>query len=841
MSHRAATAPRHSAGAARLAALAAALLATQTVAMGAEQPTLAPSAAQQRIVAEALEARRTALAQRPDDPLAGAWMVESSELLLAELSLTGADSAALVGLPTVDQRDQALRNAGRALQLAEGAESALAAGVANVEANPRYADETDLQDLRRRLAVEFRMFRAPMVRSRARLILAALAPEDEPRRRRLAQAAQKELLPMRLPSGPAEAQRLTWLGLAELLGAAPAAPPERSMAPAPPNDIPVWFDIALTLEAERPFWRLPARERMESTIGKALASAAANRASAARLALQNAFNREPAQGEDGARNPVWTLLVADGLYRVGLREATAAPGPASRRRALAQACEAHAWLLSLDSLGALHRAQIEALVFEKIAALARSAGGAADEAPLAIVVRARRDIASGGASRVDRAAAALQALVDLPRDEIGLSRVAALQTLALAEASLADQAEQNQAERIDHAIRAAEALIALARDHAEHPDAAPSAQRAEALLQSVAARFDLAQRDTALEARLLAARRTALRLLVDGLAEGAARDRARLELAQLALTPSAAERLALLSAVGADSPWRGEALAGVASLESAQGEPARALAAAEQAERWLAAHTKKRDAPSGDADSSQANEIRLHLAVVKTEALLALSRFDEAAESAAALAPWAASSAEALRALARAIDRLSIAWGAAPEGDRGRSLVQLRTAALEATPVSQVKARIGQLRALAALQAAQGDAKAQAEALGQLASLSGDALDEVACAEALRDAGEEERAFARFRAVAEREADHPSASRAFWLAWAGMLEMRLERAGKAPAQRGPIAEALARLRAIDENLGPDESARKRLRQMEAALKADQVETYVDTSDRASPK
>jgi len=344
-------------------------------AVAAEQPWLSPRAEDVGVVVEAITARRLALEEAADPRQQARLRLELAELRLLALRLDAADTAALVGLPTVEQRRRVETAAEEALALSAQAERDLAGGKTQEAA------------------------RLALARARALLLLAGLLPEGAQRQRRLAVEAQQLLAPLALAQAQREAQRLTALGLCELFGAPRMAPRDQRLPAVFATDIPVWFDIALTLEAQAPFWRLPDRERIEATLGKALALAHAGQAAKARLFLQNAISQAPAVAANGARQPVWTLRIAETLHRVGLLEADRAPGRASRLRALAQACEAFAWLLELPSFGGMDRERTAARVLEKVAAaearwplgavtplaLLRRTLAATDEAQLATV------------------------------------------------------------------------------------------------------------------------------------------------------------------------------------------------------------------------------------------------------------------------------------------------------------------------------------------------------------------------------------------------------------------------------------------------------------------------
>jgi len=403
-----------------------------SVSCGAGQPALAPDKRDIRVVAKAIEARLALLRDGAGEPAAGAWRIEVAELLLAELSLDATDSVVLVGAPTVAQRAHAQRAAQDALAQLNRADVAITSGEIALKNRPEYSKNDRLRAFARRLANEYAGFRAPMARGRALLILAALETEGEARQVDRASAAQRALASLKIPAGPTEARRLVMLGLAELYGAQRFAPPDEPLVSTLPQDIPVWFDIAQTLAASRPFWRLPAREHMEATLGKSLSTALAGRASKARLALQNAFSQWPATGENHSRNPVWTLLVADALYRIGLIEASSAAGPSSRRRALAQGCEAYAWLMSFDRLGNYAQDKLMSIVFGKILVFQkdRQWRDAASESPLVRVARAMQALRNGDESGVRDETHALAALASLPDDEIGGSRAIVSRALA---------------------------------------------------------------------------------------------------------------------------------------------------------------------------------------------------------------------------------------------------------------------------------------------------------------------------------------------------------------------------------------------------------------------------
>lgn len=332
-------------------------------AVAAEQPWLSPPAEDVAVVVEAIASRRQALEEAADPRQQARLRLELAELRLLALRMDAADTAALVGLPTHEQRRRVERAAEEALTLTAQA-----------------AHERGPVD-------EATRIRLALARARALLLLAGLSAEGAAPQRRLAVEAQQLLAQLTVAPGTTEAQRLLELGLCELFGAPRRAPRNRSLPPAFATDIPVWFDIALTLEAQTPFWRLPDRERIEATLGKALALAQAGQASKARLFLQNAISQAPAVATNGARQPVWTLRIAEALYRVGLLEADRAPGPASGLRALAQGCEAFAWLLEQPAFGGFDRERTAALVLEKVAvAAARWPRGAVT--PLALLQRA---------------------------------------------------------------------------------------------------------------------------------------------------------------------------------------------------------------------------------------------------------------------------------------------------------------------------------------------------------------------------------------------------------------------------------------------------------------------
>ncbi len=117
---------------------------------------------------------RAQIAANPQSYERGAWQLELAERLLATLSVDGADTSALYGVPTFEQEERVRQRAAEALALSQAAATELQRGAAALIEHPEFADRRDLQDLRSALSVEMAMIRQPLAEGRAAALLSQL-------------------------------------------------------------------------------------------------------------------------------------------------------------------------------------------------------------------------------------------------------------------------------------------------------------------------------------------------------------------------------------------------------------------------------------------------------------------------------------------------------------------------------------------------------------------------------------------------------------------------------------------------------------------------------------------
>lgn len=153
--------------------------------------------------------RRADIAREPDPAESGARLTELAESLLAQLSSDGADTAILFGIPTEEQVNRAAEVAQEALQAARDAGAALDRAITELSAAPDYADRRELQDLRSRLSVEFRLIRQPAAHARAAAIAASTAKAAD--RTALQREAIESLAEIEVDDEAARAGRLPLL------------------------------------------------------------------------------------------------------------------------------------------------------------------------------------------------------------------------------------------------------------------------------------------------------------------------------------------------------------------------------------------------------------------------------------------------------------------------------------------------------------------------------------------------------------------------------------------------------------------------------------------------------
>lgn len=111
----------------------------------------------------------------PDDPRLAVWLADQASDLFFELLPTDAAGlTSLFGLPSATQMDRARRVACEMNELTARAQTAVETAITDLEANPRYSDDLELQRLRRGLDRDERRRRIPFLRGVAAFLHAEL-------------------------------------------------------------------------------------------------------------------------------------------------------------------------------------------------------------------------------------------------------------------------------------------------------------------------------------------------------------------------------------------------------------------------------------------------------------------------------------------------------------------------------------------------------------------------------------------------------------------------------------------------------------------------------------------
>lgn len=153
----------------------------------------------------------------PDHDRAPSWIVDRAAFTLAKLSETDADLAALVGLPTTEQRLRVAQNAQSALQLLRRAQTAAGGAIARLEADvlARPASATEAERSLSRLVDVEQSQRIPLLTAISHALIAASAIADSDKASS-ATSAVRALDHIRVRSARLEASRDTVAALAVL-------------------------------------------------------------------------------------------------------------------------------------------------------------------------------------------------------------------------------------------------------------------------------------------------------------------------------------------------------------------------------------------------------------------------------------------------------------------------------------------------------------------------------------------------------------------------------------------------------------------------------------------------
>lgn len=741
-------------GAARRA-IAAALLAALAGAPVGAQPGTTDRAAS---IDAQIDQLRGALRAGKASATSGEASLELSEALLRRLWIDGADSAALVGVLTPEQRERVSKLSREAVEAARAAGAALDAAVARLETDPEFPDRRDMQDERSRLAVELREMRLPLALGRA-LLLAAATEADAAARASLAQRAAEAVGATTYDDPAVEGERLVILAMSRVV-----------QGPAASRGALELFDAVLAGGAGSQVLARAPRTWAEAMLGKATLALFGGRPDAARVLARSAMTRPPFV-TNGAPNALLQALAADALFRAGFAEAMNAPTADVRRRALAAAYDVYAEFLERDDIGAPFDSR-RAIVFAKLAGCPTPPGEPETWPALAAVGRAQ-------ALPPREAAALLRRVASRPRDELGAVRPLCMWELALTLERMGD----------DAAPEAMSALVALATQDPEWRGAAEAVDRAcrigERLAIGAAATGAGSGGAPWREAYIAALRLATTRADVEAI------DHWRLRLGEevpgeegdaalRSVRPSATADYAAARWVLAQRLGR--------RLTSAAPEQRAALAS-----DVLDAVEEARRAGGGGATGAGA-----WLAREEVDALATLGRLQQAVEAAERAAKEHAD-ASGLGAAAQATGAaLRDALLADDEGG-AKTLAAL---ALRCDP-----GLAGEGLALLAL-----GRPAEAVALFDRASAqgAGDAWTRLGRAEALRAAGDAPGAFAAWRdlgaALEPAVRSDPNAARLYWRCWRRMLET-LEANNPDGARTAAMRREIVRLRAIDPAFG----------------------------------
>jgi tetratricopeptide (TPR) repeat protein len=428
-----------------------------------------------------------------DDPLrAVTFADQAAELFFETLPAGGAGLAALVGLPSPQQRELASRAARSIHELARQAEREIDAAIDTLESRPGFADDFPLQLQRRRLAEEQRDRRIPFLRGVGDFLHAHLNVDVVHEQRRLFMSAADALAPLAdILQGTLADQAALYAGFAMMrLGRLDEA------------------DAMLLRIAEG-----DAATMFAAQIGRAML-VAQRRSMAAGVRELNALTSR----YTGREGMFFRLLVADAIFQLHLNEAQRTP--AHRDRLLADSFAAYTALLEPES-AARSEGVREAVIAKMMVAAehipAETDGLEVHLPPLAMVARAERLLPSD-ATRPQAIYMLRRVLDDAAAD--ARAKALALDALGRAHHLAGD------------ALAAAESFMRLAREHAT----AAGAERAAELGATLAAEhYRHAPQAGGEAARTL---REALDLLLSRYANVASIDRWRLLAAQLALAES---------------------------------------------------------------------------------------------------------------------------------------------------------------------------------------------------------------------------------------------------------------------------------------------------------------
>lgn len=769
-------------------------------ALGAQAIAQAPSR-DAAALDDAIAARQERLEQADSPVRLGPLLVEQAEALLARLAMDAADSAALVGLPTQTQRERAGQGAARAMELLESGAEALNRGVADLAADPQFAESREIQDLRSRLNVEYRLLRVPAARARAALLLAALE-DDADRADTYARSAIQDITPLIADDPDRRAHFAVIYGLA-----LPVA--DRS-------------DAALdrALEALRSALRLsrsvPAEERserviVEASLGVAITLAMGGDIDEARRSVETLARRAPFQRAGGGPHPVWAMLLRDASSRI---EARAMSGAGARARLGAAIAP---WVAFLeDDSGSWSEAQRLGIAIEKINTIARDFDDAALPAA-ARIARARRvlddDAQEGGAAR---ALALLDPVLD--RDAIAPRALApeALYT-ALRARERARIAASAPAEASRHLMAIFRIGLRIAVDHPGAPGADSALRAICEIGRRIAPEWGALNTNAATGAAESARDRwrDALRLCIDRF-EGEEADRCRLDLAR-SLGAASSEAGALLEQVDLSGDRGVEAAAMRARFAARRFKDAGE--SPDAAEALLAAIERISAPMRNEIVRAPDRYDEFVPGAAEMDALRALGRFEEAADVAEEAARRGEAPARAGEAVLDAAIRLTGALqdrliGAVKRSDAAAIdwiaplLARSARAGLDITSRLTGRAAAGETLAARLGKALLHDDRPgeAARVLESVVRASGPPDRALDLAAARRGAGDDAESFALLRDLTERLERASDRSDHFWRAWTLMLEILAARNDDG-TRTDAIRRELQRLRLIDPDLG----------------------------------
>lgn len=682
--------------------------------------------------------------------------LDRAEALIAAQDAAGRPAFAMLGVLTGPDRAALTAAITEAAELTDSASVAIDTAIAQLDAAAE-PDES-IADRRFALAIERRELRLPLARARAATILAALQ-DDGRTRTALATTAVNALHKVTLGGVAIDTRGAVIAGEAMLLLG------DHSKALAS-------FDAAIAhaqraTETDRP----SPMDEAEAMIGRSLAIAGVEGDQAARLAISDCRTMAPFVA-DGAPSPLLSLLRADAAVRLDQLADSAPPGIAGYVDALANA-----------TTEPVYRS-LRGAIFDRLDGLwAMGAWTPASAPALAIVARAEQ-LASDDATRTS-GARSLERLLDRPDSLSGVELAEARLALATIEAPTNPR-------------RAMLLLLEIAGD-ARPSMLAPTALRqayaiGEAsiaggggadLADPVTANFDrtiammIDQTDSTAQRQALWLRRAAL------FESASATDKAIL--AYDRIPPDSglyhrAQRRALSLAVGEllRDPEGGRAqavLARVETLERSRPEPA--MRELLTASRILALTRLGRLA----------------------EATLAVESIDAATHEPEAITALAIDGC--LAPLTGLILDAQIRGDADAQRDAAALLLRTvesdRALAMEPTPERRMA------RGLALLMS--GRAGAAVSVFERLTKERPDLGVRVWLAEALLANGEDERAFAGYRSVAEAlESRGETGDQDFWRCWSRMLEILSAPDGEQANAEGILVQ-INRLALIDPAFG----------------------------------